>query len=131
MREIKFRLIEKGKIVGYERWNSLAGKWCYDTKADGNFDIRNPFIPHTDKDAFTGLKDKNGVEIYEGDKIRYMDGKDMVVEWKDGTYCGWHIHGKRKMGEHIHHYIYGLYNYGKLDNCNYNHEVIGHIHEES
>jgi hypothetical protein len=49
-RELRFRLIENGKIVGYERWNSLAGKWCYDTKPDGAFGIKNEFIPHTDKE---------------------------------------------------------------------------------
>ena len=49
-REIKFRLTKDGKIVGYERWQSLAGKWCYDIKPDGVFDVRNDFIRHNDKE---------------------------------------------------------------------------------
>lgn len=70
MIEIKFRLIEKGKIVGYERWNRTEGKWCYGITTSGSFSVNNPFIPHTDKDQYTDHKDRNLKEVYERDNVR-------------------------------------------------------------
>lgn len=92
MREIKFR----GKRIN-------SGEWLY-----GNLQVPKPpfaeyFMWNKDNiqcrvdpetiGQFTGLKDKNGVKIYDGDKFQYRKHKGYllddfigVVKFKDGCF---------------------------------------------
>lgn len=93
MREIRFRLIKDGKIVGYEKWypgerhspdSGMEGwaakpRWLYsfDNKAWGII-----YIEHDTKEQSTGLCDKNGKKVYGKDKLR--SGKRvLVVLWNE------------------------------------------------
>lgn len=70
---------------------------------------------------FTGLRDKNCKEIYEGDIVRYS-----LDDRKDVGYIGFHTRSAsfRVIAEHT---DLGIGNRGKLHESNL--EVIGNIHD--
>jgi hypothetical protein len=84
MREIKFRA-----------WDTRAGGWVVNTQifsqfpTDTNGELQ-PVAPWFEVMQFTGLKDKNGKEIYEGDILENPKGSDgpaSIVKWdEEGAY---------------------------------------------
>lgn len=108
-REIKFRA-----------WDSKSQRMYYQGEPDLE-DIQSFFHHYNDNDElmqFTGLRDKNGKEIYEGDILKHRGHHRMeasVVVFSDGCFnVGYHYGSSTKVKPML---------------INSKVEIIGNIHE--
>ena len=120
MREILFR----GKRVDNDEWvygfltcmnyiDVFTQKVCY----DGEEELKYCTVEHCQVDAhtvgqYTGLTDKNGKKIFEGDIVESPNGTQGFIEWQNAE-CAFLVN----IGD----------DWQTMDDCPY--EVIGNIYD--
>lgn len=99
MREIKFKAWD-GRAMFYPTQITFPGGGTWSVEKGRGISIQNQ--PHITLMQYTGLKDKNGKEIYEGDIVRCFDGEDEcdVGEVKFGKFVSSHEAGYSKHKKH-------------------------------
>ena len=121
MRKIKFRAcIKKEKcIFQVTEMNFRSNGMVYSVSPNQGEDW---FLVEEDVELmqYTGLKDKNGIEIYEGDILK-VQNRNYIVLFKEGSFIGKNKDDGR-VSEPI---LYILMNYPTKNEC----KIVGNIYE--
>lgn len=131
-REIKFRVYDKDlKKMRY--LNSSHDFICFDENGNGYYHNMQTGLGEwfSDLMRYTGLKDKNGVEIYEGDIIdihQTVNGyNQFVIQYDNYKFSARYYNQKTK--QILGWYQYDLDELFEIDEAEKEIEVIGNIYE--
>lgn len=134
-REIKFR-VWKENAKEWIQNNMLFEFACETCKFNEVFTDRNKYYGESflTFQQFTGLLDKNGVEIYEGDILSFSperQGKTYAVEfWPEFGYVAKHAESSRvddNSHEFITSHFFAAFQWDHYHDVEYQYEVIGNI----
>ena len=124
-REIKFRawLKEEKKMVNVETidFSEKSIQYLEKNEIIDAYLLRTKFLEDVELMQYTGIKDKNGKEIYEGDILKDNKGRISKVVWH-GSFAG---------------FVYSYIDKDNEEYCNPNNlhlcymkmEVVGNIYE--
>ena len=131
MREIKFRIFDgvemNYNVIGFD-YN--CGGIKRDIVTTFHEKYGTEFYQISDNFPlmqYTGLKDKNGKEIYEGDIFKDCEGKIKLVIWEDNGFKSKYTFKRRYQGEEW--FENSITDLGDTQSRRWGVEVIGNIYE--
>ena len=136
MREILYRAKAINRDSGYHRTNYKNGDFVYglvtrlyDERFENlpavmtdTYGISGIEVDYSTIGQYTGLTDKNGTRIFEGDICKNIKTEKIVSVCWHGTFAGFCWHKKKENNKY-------LYDFGELFRVSDYYEVIGNIFE--
>lgn len=137
MRDILFKGKRKDNGEWVEGYYAKVADYLSEKPIDLIFDLDGLLLPHNEIGGcidvesdtlgqFTGLYDKNGKKIFEGDVVKTKFGRLCIVEWfSTRAYCGWDLRPVDTVDNIVHTKPPTEYDLWEDKNL----EVVGNIHD--